>query len=93
MRLFWLNMEISRVSKSETGTYHLIENNDLPDHFADQTVCGARFKGYRVTHDVTRNHIAFDAAENLCESCRRQADKAALMPIYERADEHANANA
>ena len=88
MRLFGLNAmeEISRITESTTGVCHLVKPG------AEQaTVCGARFDFQEVTHDAENPHIAHKAARNLCESCRRAAHKDALMSMYERADQYANA--
>ena len=95
MRLFCLiaMREITHVQENrETGTYHLID----PDYSAtkaeyehDRTLCG---RNGTFNREVRHGHVALEAAENLCDLCRQAAEKDALMPIYERADEHAHAN-
>ena len=94
MRLFYLiaMREITHVQENrKTGMYHLID----PDHSAtkaeyehEMTLCG---RNGTFNREVRHGHVAEEAAENLCYICRRAAEKDALMPIYERADEHANA--
>ena len=71
-------------SNTETGTVH-IKDESVARKDWQNDVCECGHTSH-ATRDVTLNNAA-NVVENLCGSCKANADDDTLMQIYELADE------